>query len=298
MNMKRQVIQALLAVSLLASGARVQATCGPLESLGTFRHAEIGNIKLRRDPRSGTGAVMFASQMAVNTDGAPDAYHPDDAGITHLCNGLSVMTGGECVWKAQCMADYRLAKSRGFRGSPRLCFFAMATDADGVPLVQGPGEPKLGHFVSLTALKQPGGAARRPQRQQDQLDSHEIPFVVIPRNWNGAFQGLELGDFAVVLRRSTGQMAFAVVGDVGPRNKLGEGSIAAHRALGNDPFQLRFGVRRARLGIGGRDVDYALFPRSLKRGEVITRESVNAEGGRLLERFGGAERLRACLSQL
>jgi hypothetical protein len=292
------MIRAVSALLLLSFGAQAQATCGQLEQLRTFRHVEIGNIKLLRDARSGTNAVLFSSQMAVNTDGAPDAYHPDDAGITHLCNGLSVVAGGECVWKAQCMADYRLARSRGFRGSPRLCFFAMATDNDGAPLVQGPEDSKPGYFVSLTALKQPGGAARRPQRQQDQLDSHEIPFVVIPKDWPGAFQGLELGDFAVVVRRSTGQMAFAIVGDSGPRNKLGEGSIAAHRALGNDPFQIRLGVRRARLGIGGRDVAYVLFPRSLKRGQAITRQLIDEEGARLLERFGGMGRLRACLNQL
>jgi hypothetical protein len=296
--MKRQAIQTFSALLLFALSAQAQATCGRLEPLRAFRHVEIGNIKLLKDTLSGTNAVMFSSQMAVNTDGAPDAYHPDDTGITHLCNGLSVTVGGECVWKAQCMADYRLAKSRRFRGSPRLCFFALATDGDGVPLVQGQGDLKPGYFVSLTALKQPGGAARRPQRQQDQLDSHEIPFVVIPRNWPGAFQGLALGDFAVVLRKSTGQMSFTIVGDAGPKNKLGEGSIAAHRALGNDPFQMRFGVRRARRGIGGRDVAYVLFPRSLKSGQTITRQSINEEGGRLLERFGGVERLRACLSQM
>jgi hypothetical protein len=296
--MKRQLIQAASAILLLSFWAQAQATCGQLEQLRTFRHVEIGDVKLLRDARSGTNAVLFSSQMAVNTDGAPDAYHPDDAGITHLCNGLSVATDGGCVWKAQCMADYRLARSRGFRGSPRLCFFAMATDSNGVPLIQGTEDPRPGYFVSLTALKQPGGAARQPQRQQDQLDSHEIPFVVIPRDWPGVFQGLELGDFAVVMRRSTGQMTFAIVGDAGPRNKLGEGSIAAHRALGNDPFQMRFGVRRARLGIGGRDVAYILFPRSLKRGQTITPQLINEEGARLLERFGGVERLRACLSQM
>jgi hypothetical protein len=228
--------------------------------------------------------------MAVNTDGAPDSYHPDDIGITHICNGVSV--GASCTWKADCLPEFRQAKTEGFRGPTRICFFAMVADANGVPLIQGSGDPKPGFFISTTALRQPGIPADKPAAY---LDSNEIPFVVIPSTWQTqAYQGLGLGDYAAVFRKSTRALSFAIVGDLGPRKKLGEGSVALHLALGNDPFQTRNGVRRARKGIAGRDVVYLLFPGSRKTGEPTPKESIVQEGRRLLEEFGGEAKLRGC----
>ena len=256
-----------------------------------FPHDEIGTVSLfRHQP---TKALVFSSQMQVNTDGAPDSYHPDDIGITHICNGVSV--GADCVWRANCLADFNKAKAEGFNGPTKICFFAMATQQNGTPIIQGPNDPKPGYFVSTTALQQPGVDRKTPQAQ---LDSNRIPFIVIPRHWQqSATPGLKLGDFAVVLRKSTGQMSSAIVGDLGPKRKLGEGSVALHQALGNDPFRMRFGKRRAWQGIGGRDVMYAVFPNSGKSGEQITKELIDTEGAQLLGKFGGKEKLLACARQ-
>jgi hypothetical protein len=123
----------------------------------------------------------------------------------------------------------------------------MATNGRGRPVIQGPEDPKPGYFVSTTALQQPGLDRRTPQAQ---LDSNTVPFIVIPSTWQKASTpGVKLGDFGVVVRRSTGAMSPAIVGDRGPRKKLGEGSVALHRALGNDSFVGRFGKRRALRGI-------------------------------------------------
>jgi hypothetical protein len=89
-------------------------------------------------------------------------------------------------------------------------------------------------------------------------------------------------------------MAYAVMGDVGPKRKLGEGSVALHQSLGNGPFVLRHGKRRAARGIGGRDVLYVMFPGSRKANEQITKERIDKEGEQLLDKFGGKERLLAC----
>ena len=256
-----------------------------------FSHDEIGTVKIFRDQQ--TKALAFSSQMQVNTDGAPDSYHPDDIGITHICNGVSI--GANCAWKANCMADFKQAKAEGFNGPTKICFFAMATGQNGKPILQGPNDPKPGYFVSTTALPQPGVDKKTPQAQ---LDSNVIPFIVIPRHWEQSeVPGVKLGDFAVTLRRSTGQISFAIVGDLGPKRKLGEGSVALHMALGNDPFRMRFGKRRAWQGIGPRDVLYVIFPNSRTPDQQITGELINSEGTRLLEEFGGKARLLACGQQ-
>lgn len=85
-----------------------------------------------------------------------------------------------------------------------------------------------------------------------------------------------------------------VIVDTGPRNKLGEGSVALHQALGNDPFMLRFGVRRARKGIGDRDVVYLLFPRTAQAGHKLDTAAIDRLAGAQLQAFGGIERLKEC----
>ncbi len=269
------------------SSSGVFAACELKQEL-TFQHEEIGAIPIFRNGK--TRALAFSSQMQVNTDGAPDSYHPDDIGITHICNGVAV--GPSCKWKASCSAEFNQAKAEGFRGPTKICFFAMATMPNGLPILQGPSDPKPGYFVSTTALKQPGQNAATPRAQ---LDSNQVPFAVIPKSWHQAGNpGPKLGDFGVAYRKSTEALEFFVVGDLGPNRKLGEGSVALHQALGNDPFVMRFGKRRAAKGVGGRDILYIMFPGTAQPDRKLDASSIKEVAGKLLEDFGGKERLVAC----
>lgn len=282
-----RTLACIFVLSLSCSTAPAAAPCA-LAQESAFVHAEIGPIKIFRDAPS--NAIAFASQMQVNTDGAPDSYHPDNIGITHICNGVSVGSG--CTWKPACLPEFRQAKAEGFRGPTKICFFAMATGTNGVPIIQGASDPKPGYFVSTTALKQSGQNPRTPQAQ---VDSNTVPFAVIPGTWQSTGKpGPKLGDFGVAYRRSSGKLAYFVIGDTGPRNKLGEGSVALHQALGNDPFMMRNGVRRAGKGIGRRDVLYVLFPNSAHPGERLDAASIEQFASPLLDRFGGIERMKAC----
>ena len=281
----------ILVFFLCGLAAAAAADCTLTREL-PFPRAEIGTVQVFRD--AGSKAIAFASQMQVNTDGAPGSYHPDDTGITHICNGISV--GSACAWKASCLPEFKQAKAEHFRGPTKICFFAMATDANGLPIIQGNADPKPGYFVSTTALHQPGEKVRTPQAQ---LDSNTVPFAVIPGTWQTSGKpGPRLGDFGVAYRRSNGKSAFFVIGDTGPKNKLGEGSVALHQALGNDPFMLRFGVRRARKGIGERDVVYLLFPKTAQPGEKLDTASIDQLAGAQLQAFGGIERLKECAESL
>lgn len=253
-----------------------------------FDHAEIGAVQIFRDTNA--NAIAFTSQMQVNTDGAPDSYHPNNIGITHICNGVSV--GPHCTWKANCLAEFNQAKAEGFRGPTRICFFAMASDPNGLPVIQDNGDPQPGYFVSTTALKQPGEKVRTPRAQ---LDSNTVPFAVIPGHWQATRRpGPRLGDFGFAYRRSTDKLAFFVIGDIGPKKKLGEGSVALHQAMGNDPFVMRHGVRRALRGIGSRDVFYVVFPNTAQPGPRLDATSIENAARPLLNRFGGLERLQEC----
>jgi hypothetical protein len=48
----------------------------------------------------------------------------------------------------------------------------------------------------------------------------------------GLGAGAGLGDYAVVINRKTGALSYAICGDIGPRRKIGEASIAAAKAVG------------------------------------------------------------------
>ncbi|WP_231499578.1 hypothetical protein [Methylomonas sp. 11b] len=210
-----------------ATGAAL-ADCS-LSPKFTFTHEEIGELKVFSDPD--TKAIAFASQMQVNTDGAPDSYHPDDIGITHICNGVSV--GANCTWKPKCLTDFNQAKAEHFKGPTKICFFAMATDAKGIPIIQGPTDPKAGYFVSTTALHQPGENLRTPQAQ---LDSNTVNFAVIPGNWQRSGNpGPKLGDFGVAYRRSNGKSAFFVIGAPAPKTNSAKAPSPCTRRSGMIP---------------------------------------------------------------
>jgi hypothetical protein len=59
------------------------------------------------------------------------------------------------------------------------------------------------------------------------IDSNSVPYVVIPGHWN---RGIDLGCACLV--QFGDRVVLAQVGDIGPRLKIGEGSIALHRQLG------------------------------------------------------------------
>ncbi len=76
---------------------------------------------------TGEDAFFFEAGMTIDADGAPDAYHPDNTGTDHLANA-----GRPGNW------------------------WALATDTgqpSGQPVVQGPGDPNPGFYVSTTALE-------------------------------------------------------------------------------------------------------------------------------------------------
>lgn len=289
----------LLTAALPANGTECRLT-----RVMDFPHKEIGSIPVyQHEP---TGAVLFASIMHVNPDGAPDAYHPDDVGTVHLCNGMRVNStcNQDRPWIANCMADYRKAKAEGFSGKTQICFFAMAT-RDGVPVIQGKNDPNPGYFVSLTRFQQPGQDRLHPDGQ---VNSNVVPFAVIPGTWHSrGVPGPELGDVGIAFRRSNGAVSGFAVADTGPANKLGEGSVALLQALGHDPFVMRYGKRRAFSGIGFLrntssrripDVVYAIFPNTAEPGSPISADGIKAKERALLESLGGIEGIQACAAKL
>ncbi|WP_244328785.1 glycoside hydrolase family 75 protein [Streptomyces marokkonensis] len=83
------------------------------------------------------------------------------------------------------------------------------------------------YFSASTAFAQSDG---RP------LSSEELPYVVVPAPstvWNHRTDGVRGGSVAAVVYRD--RVRYAVVGDTGPADIIGEASYAAAESLGIDP---------------------------------------------------------------
>lgn len=96
----------------------------------------------------------------------------------------------------------------------------MAIDADGSTLSKRAERPN-----------QPETALRYPVSNLS-LDSERVPYIVLPIGPLLRTAGLRTGDLAAVVQ--DGRLQFAIVGDVGPPPKIGEGSLKLHANLGHN----------------------------------------------------------------
>jgi hypothetical protein len=200
----------------------------------------------------GSPAFFYESGMTIDADGAPNAYHPDNSGIDDLGNA-----GAPGNWEG------------------------LAKDAHGEPFIQGPGDPFPGYYVSATALADRTKAINDPARY---VDASRIPFMVLP---GGLARQLSarVGDFAMVFNERNGRSSYAIFGDVGPMDRIGEGSVALAENLG---------IRSdARNGGTWRGVLYMVFPGS-GEGSPKTVEEINERGQRLMQEWESEISAVAC----
>lgn len=141
-------------------------------------------------------AFFFVSGMAIDADGAPNAYNPDDTGLDELANA-----GAPARWNG------------------------IITDRHGNPLIQRENDPFPGYYISCTSLSDESKKFTDPTSY---VNASEIPYVVLPQDVADR-GGARLGDFAVVMNLRNGKSSFAIYADIGT---LGEGSVALADALG------------------------------------------------------------------
>ena len=144
----------------------------------------------------------------------------------------------------------------------------LAVDLDGSPFACGPHRGRMDQCPTSLMLSGPRG-------REVPVNADAVPYVVIPEagppDVQGEFArltGVRVGDFGVVI--SHGRVVPVIVADTGPFAKLGEGSLALHRALGRELC-----VRRDPSGVCrhvvdgmesiGSDVVTVLFPGTARR---------------------------------
>ncbi|MFI1760621.1 glycoside hydrolase family 75 protein [Streptomyces sp. NPDC020800] len=156
-------------------------------------------------------------------------------------------------------------------GTPDAVFWKadLDVDCDGRPTARcnRRADP---YFTAATAYQQSDGR---------HLSAEHLPYIVIPApsgRWNPRAQGIGGGSVAAVIYK--GRVQFAVVGDIGPRDLIGEASYATARGLGIrcDP----------RLGGAASGVTYIVFKHARVR-PIEDRKAAAREGERLARLFVG-----------
>ncbi len=156
----------------------------------------VGGVKIYSVKGAPT-SFLFKAGAAIDADGSPTCYGPNNIGDDYTANGGD--DSGGSWW-----------------GGPI---------KDGKPIVQKIYEPAPGYYVCGTAHVVPGFSDSIQYRY---IDSKSIPFLVLPGNHaNGA----RLGDVGLCYNTVTGDNCYGIYADVGPSGKIGEMSQRMADAL-------------------------------------------------------------------
>jgi Fungal chitosanase of glycosyl hydrolase group 75 len=206
----------------------------------------IGGISI--DKFDGESTIFFASGMNIDADGAPKAYHQnDDLALDDLANA----------------------------GSPGN-WWAIATNEGGEPFIQDNDSPAPGYYVSYTALED---KTKENWDQTKYPDASIMPYVVMPGH---DLFGEKMGDFCYVVNFANSKSCGAILGDIGPDNEIGEGSIALADLLKipSDP----------RTGGIDKDVVYIIFPKT-SEGWPVDLDRIQSKASKLFKDWGGFAKL-------
>ena len=207
---------------------------------------------------SGKNAILFKTDLRVNTDGIPTSYHPQDLrgstiALNSILNGASIYrikdnirinnpkTPNKFTEKER-MALRKEAYStfEKFRDSDYEIIPAgykinwqnvLIADKDGKPCVIKSGK-YTGYFASATALKNNLQTNKGECDINNQVNPLEIPTLVLAGgNHIVKKYGARLGDLVVAYNLLNHQIVYGVIGDAGPPDNLGEGSVAMNMKL-------------------------------------------------------------------
>jgi cell wall-associated NlpC family hydrolase len=205
----------------------------------------------------GEAPFFFRAGLAIDADGSPHAYHPENRGLDHLANA-----GRPGSW-------WGLVTHDGTRA--------------GRPIIQGADDPAPGYYVSTTALVDRTLKLANPRRY---VDAETVPYFVLPPEVREHLHlDVRLGDFAFVIHPWRRRAAGAILADVGPAGKIGEGSMALAAALGLPSNPRRGGTNLP-------NVIYVVFPGSGDRAPAAPAK-IAAESRRLFDAWKGSTRLAA-----
>lgn len=248
---------ALILLLTLAESSQAGTACDAVDGFD-YRGAKIKKIP--------TGQAYFytITRMAIDADGAPNAYHPQDKGIDALANA-------------------------GFpKGNWKAILVENPTKPD-EPFVQTDGE-FADFFVSRTTLQDRSLPVTDTRRY---VDSTRVPYIVFPGEFFKIKGTGEFGDVGVAMNFDNRKESPFIVADAGPQSApLGEVSIRLAENLGGANVNPRTGAGMPR----GR-FTYLMFPRTKSNPAwPVSSEQLQKRTQELLAAIGGWDRVRNCVA--
>jgi Fungal chitosanase of glycosyl hydrolase group 75 len=203
-------------------------------------------------------SFLFKAGMAIDADGSPRAYGPNNSGIDYTANG-------------------------GDPGPNKNPWWGGPTNPDNSAVVQQIIHPYPGLYVSAVALLNPAYSPNSPYAYPN---SETTPFIVLPgKHSNGA----KLGDVCLCLNTKTGDNCYGIYADVGPTDSIGEASIRMAQAL-KIPDDPKTG------GTASKTIAYLVFPGSI--GKWTPPETWWAKADDIVKAWGGLSRLKELASEI
>jgi hypothetical protein len=260
---------AALPLVMLAGVAPPPSEQCRIERSGAFN----GNgerVRLARGIAARTPFAVFRAPLAINTDGAPTSYHPEDffgttRAINRIDNGVVIrrvdgtkltVTEKRAVFARWYAADF--APLPGYR----ITWGNVIAARDGKPCVFRSGAEK-GYFGSLTALKQDLPIDRRGECDRfNQVDLRDIPAIALRGTTTNPLYafGARKGDLVLAINPVSRTTVAAIIGDTGDANRIGEGSVALNMRLLGRTIQPRTYTEAITLDTGHRDMVVAVLP--------------------------------------
>ncbi|HEU4795143.1 MAG TPA: hypothetical protein VFT02_05895 [Pyrinomonadaceae bacterium] len=251
-------------------------------------------ILLLKDAASPRQIILFQTNLRVNTDGSPLSYHPQDPrgrtkALNNICNGIAVRRLNSN--KNLCFSEFGKAiqvfeqfRDSGFQTVPtgfRITWQnvlpTVKENGKDVPCVFKTGE-FTGYFGSLTALKNGLTGDKGECDVNDQVNPMTVPALVLAGGQNPvrAF-GAKLGDLLIAFNPRTQLFTAAIIGDTGPADNLGEGSVSLNMKLLGTTTAPTNKEETFRLSIENTKVLIAIIPasRAFNVAKPYTAENIN-----------------------
>jgi len=246
--------QGLVTLGIVMGAAPAWCACEPM---GDYRGTALKRFE-------GSRAYAYkTARMAVDADGAPNAYHPQNKGIDFNANA-GFPNGG---WRSVLVTD-PANRAR--------------------PFVQTTG-PFAGFFLSMSTLQDKTKPTTDAARY---VDATQVPYVVFP----GAFFRLSgtgrSGVLGMARNLRTGAVSPMIFADVGPTNhELGEVSIRLAENLGGQNVSPKTGG-----GVPRGPFAYVIFPGSEQQPAwPVSAARMASVAEAELAKVGGWDAVLACL---
>lgn len=274
----RQV--SVVAITILFCASLAQAQNFHVSQTGVFAPPGQSSKKvLLLRNTTGKSVILFQTGLRVNTDGSPKSYHPQDPrgstiALNNVCNAIVVSRVGSSanlcfthfgeaigVFEHWRDSDFKTVPA-GFRITWQNVLPKVRRDGVDVPCIFQSGDFK-GFFGSMTALKNGLTADKGECDQDDQVNPLAVPALVLVGGTNVVRNfGARVGDLLVAFNPKTQIFSAAVIGDTGPPDNLGEGSVALNMRLRGTTIPPKNKADTFRLSIDDAQVLIAIIPGS------------------------------------